>query len=388
VSRTCRVAVVGAGPYALSTAAFLGRAGIEARVFGEVMGFWHTMPSGMLLRSYRKQSSIADPKRALSLDAYEARTGKKLGTPVSLTEFIDYGLWFQQQARVEVDPRRVSGVASNGAGFGLLLSDGEMLDAANVVVAAGIGAFPWKPSPFDALDTPLVSHSSDHTGYAGFRNSRVLVIGAGQSALETAALLQEAGASTEILVRRPALRFLHGENLNERNGLLSHLLYPEWSVGPPGVNLLVGLPTLYRRLPTRLAEPLAYRAIRPAGSDRLQPKLEHVRVSTGRTVASVHAADSTLRLELDDGSERVVDHVVLGTGYRVDLSRYGFLDSALLPRVRMKGLSPKLSSAFESSVPGLYFVGAPAAASAGPGLRFVSHTGFAARAITRNVARR
>ncbi len=247
----------------------------------------------MFLRSYRKQSSIADPERALSLDAYEARTGKKLGTPVSLSEFIDYGLWFQQQAQVEVDPRRVGRVTANGAGFELQLSDGEALAAQNVVIAAGIGAFPWKPPPFDALDTPLVSHSSEHTDYTGFRDNRVLVIGAGQSALEAATFLQEAGASTEILVRRPALRFLHGESLNERNGLLGRVLYPEWSVGPPGVNLLVGLPTLYRRLPTRIAEPLAYRAIRPAASLRLQSKLEHVRVSTGRTVKSVDAADTT-----------------------------------------------------------------------------------------------
>ena len=384
----CRAAVVGAGPYGLSTASFLTRAGIETREFGEVMSFWHSMPDGMLLRSYRKQSSIADPERSLSLDSYEASTGRRLGTPVSLAEFIDYGSWFQQEAQIEVDPRFVDRVSGNGAGFDLTLNDGTMLEAANVVVAAGIGAFPFRPPPFDSIDSPLVTHASEHTHYTGFGDRRVLVIGAGQSALEAAVLLEEGGARTELLVRRPALRFLHGERLNERDRLLARLLYPDWSVGPPGVNLLVGLPALYRLLPPRLAEPLAYRAIRPAGSLRLQPKLERVTVSTGRTALSLHAGDSTVQLELDDGSEREVDHVVLGTGYRIDLQRYAFLDSTLLSRIRLKGSSPKLSPAFESSVPGLYFVGAPAAASQGPGFRFVSHTGFAARAITRNISRR
>jgi lysine/ornithine N-monooxygenase len=385
MSTRCRVAIVGAGPYALSIASFLGRAGIDHRVFGEVMGFWHGMPTGMFLRSFRKASSITDPDRALSLDGYEAATGRKISFPIPLADFLDYGHWFQQQANVDVDSRRVAALTRNGDGFHIALDDGESLDSSNVVVAVGIAPFAWKPPEFEGLDPALVSHSSERTEFGAFSGREVLVIGAGQSALESAVFLSEAGASIELLARRQDLRFLRGESLYESHGFVSNLLYPEWGVGPPGVNWLMGRPGLYRCLPSRMAEPLAYRAIRPAGSGWLQPRLENVRLSTGRTVTSARTADSKVHVSLDDGTERVVDHVVLGTGYRIDLRRYSFMDRDIVAKVRLKASSPRLSPAFESTVPGLYFVGAPAAASAGPGLRFVSHTGFPARAITRSV---
>jgi hypothetical protein len=91
---------------------------------------------------------------------------------------------------------------------------------------------------------------------------------------------------------------------------------------------------------------------------------------------------------LDDGNKLLVDHVLLGTGYRVDLRRYPFLESRLRARIDTINGFPRLNRGYESSVAGLHFVGAPAAWSFGPGMRFVSHTGIAAQAITRAVFRR
>src|SRR5207253_10808444 len=119
-----------------------------------------------------------------------------------------------------------------------------------------------------------------------------------------------------------------------------------------------------------LGDPLARRSVRPAGAVWLRPRLEGVRITTGRTVESVQTAGSQLTLKLDDGDERSVDHVVLGTGYRIDLGRYSFLDPDLLALVRLTGAYPRLSASYESSPPALHFVVAPAAASAGPGMRF------------------
>ncbi len=388
MSSPAPVVIIGAGPYALSTAAFLRRAGIETQLYGEVMGFWRTMPTGMFLRSYRRASNIADPDGALTLPAFELATDRKVPTPIPLADFIEYGHWYQQQAEIPVDPRRVIRLTREEDGFRLVLTDSETVEAQRVVVATGITPFAWKPPLFEGLDHGLVSHTSERRDYGDFEGRRVAVVGGGQSALESAAFLREADASTELVVRQPALRFLRGEKLYETAGVISSIIYPAWGVGPPGVNWLMGRPALFRRLPSWLGDPLARRAVLPAGAAWVHPRLEGVRITTGRTVTSAQGVEGELRLGLDDGTERVVDHVVLGTGYRVDLARYEFLDRDLLSQIRLTGDYPRLSSAFESSVRGLYFVGAPAAASAGPGMRFVSHTGFVAKAVTQGVLKR
>src|SRR5579864_1996087 len=188
-AQTCDVAVVGAGPYGLSAAAHLGRVrGLDVRVFGEPMSFWQGMPRGMLLRSNWGSCSIGFHDGELTLDAYKAASGREFSTPVPLDEFIAYGHWFQQSAVPEVDRRRVTAVTTGPGGFRLLLDDGERIRAGRVVVAAGI-------EPVVArLPPELVTHSSEHRDLARFAGAEVVVVGAGQSALESAALLHEAGA--------------------------------------------------------------------------------------------------------------------------------------------------------------------------------------------------
>ena len=378
------VAIVGAGPYALATAAHLRHAGVEAQLYGEVMGFWRTMPAGMLLRSYRRASNIADPEGALTLAGFERAVGRRVPSPIALADFIEYGEWFARESALAVDPRFVTRLARANGGFTLELADGGAVAADRVVLATGIAPYPWMPPLYDGIDPARVSHTSAHGDYGAFGGRRVAVVGGGQSALEAAVLLNEAGAETELIVRRPALRFLRGEQLYDTGSRVSDILYPGWGVGPPGLNWVMGRPVLFRLLPAPLAAPLARRAIRPAGAAWIQPRLAAgVRVSASREVTAATAAGEQLAITLDDGSERVVDHLLLGTGYRIDLARCAYLDDSLRREIRLTGSFPRLSAAFESSVRGLHLVGAPAAASAGPGMRFVSHTDFVARAITR-----
>jgi hypothetical protein len=91
-----------------------------------------------------------------------------------------------------------------------------------------------------------------------------------------------------------------------------------------------------------------------------------------------------LGLRAADGSTRDVltDHIIAGTGYRVDLRRLKFLSTEILSGLREVQGSPVLSSSLESSVPGLYFVGLAAANSFGPVMRFAFGAGFAARNLT------
>jgi hypothetical protein len=88
-------------------------------------------------------------------------------------------------------------------------------------------------------------------------------------------------------------------------------------------------------------------------------------------------------LTLDDGTSLALDHVILATGYRVDVAKFGILAPELLQRITRRDGYPVLSAGFESSVPGLHFVGSSAVPSFGPLNRFVAGAGYAGRAVTR-----
>jgi hypothetical protein len=94
-----------------------------------------------------------------------------------------------------------------------------------------------------------------------------------------------------------------------------------------------------------------------------------------------------LKIRLSDGTIRQVDHILQATGYQVDISKYPFLKGRLLDKIRKVDGFPVLDHGFESSVPGLHFVGAPAAWSFGPLMRFVAGVEFAARAVTGRICR-
>jgi len=92
-----------------------------------------------------------------------------------------------------------------------------------------------------------------------------------------------------------------------------------------------------------------------------------------------------VHLKFSDGTERCADHVLLGTGYRVDIGHYSFLDPGLLASIRQVNGYPRLDAGFETSVPGLHFLGAPAAWSFGPLMWFVAGTEFASTALAQRV---
>ena len=383
---TFGVAIIGAGPYGLSAAAHL-RAGLDSsvRVFGEPMSFWDAhMPIGMFLRSPWVASNLSDPKGELSLDAFRADSGGQFGAPVPLEQFVAYGRWFQARAVPELDRRHVTRVESTSRSFRLTLDDSTQVAARRIVVAAGIAAFPRAPAPFQELPPNRVSHTSEHRDLSQFAGTRVMVIGAGQSALESAALLHEVGADVELLVRAPFVRWLHQGAMRHR-WPIGPLLYAPPDVGPALLSQIVARPSLFRRFPRRWQDRWAPRSIRPAGANWLKARLESVPIHTQRAVASAVASDGGVRLTLDDGTVTEVDHVMLGTGYRVDLSRYCFLDPALLAAVRTADGYPVLDTGFESSLAGLHFIGAPAAWSFGPLMRFVAGAEFASRAVARRL---
>jgi thioredoxin reductase len=351
------------------------------------MEFWQKqMPAGMFLRSSWAASHIADPQQAMTLDAYSAQQRVQVPAPVPLDKFVAYGQWFQRQVAPDLERRRVVDVKPNNGDFCVHLVDGEVFKAKRVVVAAGIAPFASRPPQFDGLPASLVSHTSEHCDLSQFAHTKVVVIGGGQSAIETAVLLYEAGADVEVIMRAPRLRWLVRSSwLHNHDGFIRDLLYPPTDVGPPGLNQLVARPNLFRQLPRKPQQRIAYRSIRPAAAGWLFSRSRQIRMITGCQVISALPTANRIEIQLDDGSKRTIDHVMLGTGYRVDVAHYPFISAELIKALRQVEGYPILNSAFESSVPGLYFVGAPAAHSFGPLMRFVSGTGFTARTLTSGI---
>jgi hypothetical protein len=342
----------------------------------------------MLLRSNWTATCIADYRGPLSLDAYCEATGHRFGRPVPLDRFIHYGEWVQQRVAPDLDRRTVARLEPDGAAFRLVLDDGDELRASRVVVACGIAPFARRPPQLAELPAELASHTGEHRSFSRFAGHQVVVVGGGQSALESAALLHEAGASVEVLVRRDHLTWLHGGKYHRKLGRLAPLVYAPTDVGPMGLSRLVAVPDLFRRLPRAVQEPLAYRAIQPAGAAWLVSRLQEVPIRLGREVRAARPAGDKLRVELDGGEVRTVDHLLYGTGYRVDIGRYPFLAPDLVEAIRQVNRYPVLRPGLESSVPRLHFLGAPAAWSFGPIMRFVSGSWYASRSLSRAVTGR
>jgi cation diffusion facilitator CzcD-associated flavoprotein CzcO/predicted ATP-grasp superfamily ATP-dependent carboligase len=381
------VAVIGAGPYGLAASSHLRHAGVPVRTFGEALEFWRTqMPEGMILRSRKRSSHIADPERALTIDHFQAAEGRQVRTPsLLLEEFVDYGLWYQRQAVPDLDTRKVERVERQHGAFHLELGDGSELMADRVVVAAGLAPFGYRPEPFASLPTAVASHSSDHRDLGGFAGRRVLVVGGGQSALESAALLAERGADVQIVARTPGIYWLPDGGPPVKRPLRSYLPKPPTDVGGFSTGWAAATPDLFRRLPRPVQPVVSYRCIKPAGSGWLRPRLENVSMELAATAMEAEASNGQVRVGLSDGSERVVDHVLLGTGFRIDVGRYPFLAPELADEIETVEGYPKLRPGLETSVPGLHIVGAPAAFTFGPIMRFVVGTWYAAPSLTRNI---
>ena len=388
----CDVTIIGAGPYGLSAAAYLRTvSGLDVRLFGKPMSFWQrSMPMGMLLRSGWDATHIADPTHSLTLEAFQAASGNHFSKPVPLEQFVQYGQWYQRQALPDLDQREIIRVEASPKGFKVTLENHESFHSRRIVVAAGIHSFAWRPPEFENLEPSLVSHTSEHRDLSRFSNQQVLVIGSGQSALESAALLYEAGADVEVAARARQIHWLQGwasTTLHWRlGGTVKNLLYAPTDVGPAGISQLVARPNLLRKLPRRLQDKLRKRAVRPAGSRWLVKRLEKVPIRLGRLTTSVVPVGERLKVGFDDGSEREVQHVLLGTGYLVDISKYPFLAPELVQAIRRVNGYPMLQAGLETSVAGLHILGAPAARSFGPLLQFVSGAHFASRELVRRIA--
>jgi cation diffusion facilitator CzcD-associated flavoprotein CzcO len=389
-------AIIGAGPYGLSIAAHFRHRGIAFRIFGRTMDSWLAhMPKGMMLKSDGFASNIYDPESAFTLEKFCAGSGidyAHTGVPVKIDTFTSYGLAFRDRMVPELEGRIVTGVERVPGGFRLQLEDGETFDARNVVLAVGITHFDYVPENLAHLPEEFVTHSARHREVEPFRGRDVVVVGGGASALDLAGLLKEAGANVQLASRRKELVF-HSQPTGKPRSFLQQLRHPNSGLGP-GMRsrFYADAPAAFYYLPEQLRLKIVGRALGPSGGWFIRDKvIGKMPLHLGHTPQEAKIKDGKVHLTLrsDDGSTRelVTEHVIAATGYKVDLDRLQFLSTEIRSKVKVINRSPVLSSNFESSVPGLYFAGVSAANSFGPVMRFAFGAGFAARTLTRALAK-
>jgi len=351
------------------------------------------MPVGMLLKSEGFASSLYDPENELTLEKYCQQHGLPYAheaVPIPLETMVDYGRAFQHRFVPNLEEQYVVGLDRAEGGFTLRLDDGQTLTVQHVVVAAGYMSYQNVPSTLKNLPPEFLSHTSNVQDPSQFKGRDVTVVGGGASALELAALLREAGAEVRVVVRQESVDF---NTKPKPRPLWYRLRYPLSGLGRGWKTyVLCEAPFIFRLLSREKRLRTVKRVLGPAGGWPVKDRFEgKVPLLAGQTIEGADVRDGRVHMQLSipggARSEVVTDHVIAGTGYVVDVSRIRFLSEEVLSAIKVEGTAPALSGNFESSVPGLYFVGITAANFFGPVMRFVAGAKFTARCLGKHLSR-
>ena len=370
--------VIGAGPYALSTAALARERGIATTIVGRPMGFWRdNMPAGMLLRSGPQWH--LDGAGVHTLEAYLDDRGIAPATvdPIPIELFLDYADWFTRATGLAVLDRLVTGLEKRGDRFAAALDDGRLIRADAVVAAPGIRHYGTLPGWAAELPPDRAAHTCDLVRFGDLGGARVLIVGGRQSAYEWAALIREHGAAAiDIVHRHETPRF-------ER---------VSWSFADVHVERTIDTAGYWRRLPESEQQAIAGRfweVGRLTLEHWLVPRLAWagIRRRPGTEVAAIAPRGDHLEARLSDSTMLAVDRVVLATGYRADLARVPYL-AGILDRVATADGFPVLDEDFQTSLEGLYVTGFSATRDFGPFFGFVRGAPAAATLIVRDLLAR
>lgn len=389
--------IIGAGPYGLSVAAHLRAAAIPFRIFGFPMHRWlEQMPGGMFLKSEGQASSLSEPTGRFTLGRYCRDNGLPYGdrgVPVAIETFVRYGLEFQRRFVPEVEQIAVKRVTRTSEGFRVELENGSEISTRSVVIAAGLEDTEYVPPVLTGFSKSLVSHCSEHSDLSAFEGRDVTIVGAGQSAIETAALLHEGGVKVRLIARIDPLQWNLPPRLGQRS-LYHRFRYPVSNLGE-GIQMWLysNVPNLYRYLPRHRRLSQVHRVLGPAGAWWLRDRIEgKVEIRTGSEIVKAEAIDGRVRLTVrtrgSETYELLTDHVIAATGYRYDLQRLSFLDAELRRAIRTENFRPDLSPDFETNIPGLFFAGMASAYRFGPAMRFIEGAQFTARTLAAHLSAR
>lgn len=387
------VAIIGAGPYGLSLAAHLAARNIEHRIFGTPMLFWSQITQAgenRFLKSYCFGTNISTPKPGFSFADYSLPRGLETFEPCSIGDFTSYGLSFQKQNVAHVEQVDVKQVSKNNTGFVVTLNSGELVHAAHVILATGLSYFAYIPKALLNLPSSQLTHTARVEAFASFKGKSVAVVGAGQSALEAAALLHEAGASPQLIIRDDKIKWMR--RVTRQRHLWQRLRSPISGLGTgPKAWALTNFPGAMHRIPTAWRTKFVQSHLPPEGAWWLRDRVEGLLpVHLRTTIKEARETNGGVSLQLHSTDNRkehciAVDHVIAGTGYEIDVARLTILHPQLRNAIKVHALAPKLNANFEASVNGLSFVGPASAMSFGPLFRFVIGAEYTAQIVSKNL---
>jgi hypothetical protein len=350
------------------------------------------MPEGMVLKSDAFASNLAAPGNEFPLERFYAENQLPY-TPVNqrtpLETLVSYGLEFQRRHVGRVEESQVVGVSRSDGCFQLDLDTGERFKADKVVVASGLMAFRKWPASLTHLPDGSWSHVSAHHDLSPFTGKRVIMMGGGQSALETSALLREKGADVTIVTRRPIYWYDPAQEF-AKSDIWHQIRRPNFGLGPGWRTWFWSeVPRGFRYLSAGVRLAKAYSTFGPAGSGWLKHRVDGLIPAHAGQIGAIEARGDEVHMSIQQDTGRIeltADHVIAATGYAPNVRRLPFLEP-LWPAIKcldhgqQGGALPALDGAFQSSVPGLHFVGAIAAPTFGPSMRFIYGTRFTAGRI-------
>lgn len=396
------VAIIGAGPYALSLASHLRGNAVEFRIFGKTMGPWiSNMPPGMLLKSHPWSSCLYDPGSHFTLKQFCIESGidyHDSQMPLPLETFVAYGKAFQQRWVPEVEVGLLAELTKIRDGFRATFEGGEAVDARSVVIAVGVHPFRYEPDILKNLSSEFFSHSGDHGPLHRFAGKHVAILGAGASAIDLAGLLHESGAAVSLVARASQLHFARppaGRRpllLQRLAGPLRPLICPDSGIGGGWpLRFYADAPGLFHALPEYWRLHAVRTTLGPLGHAAMRRRVGQLQIFLGRDLVSADdkSGKVQIRYSARGGVEETLqtDHLIAATGYKIDLRKLAFLGPRLLSDIRMVENTPILSADYETSVPGLHFVGPASANSFGPVMRFVFGAVYPARRLARYLSR-
>lgn len=371
--------IIGAGPYGLATAAYAKHRGLDFLLLGEPMGFWkHHMPKGMFLRTSIREH--LDPLNIHTFNSFIEEKGitKKEANPIPVELFLDYAQWFRAEAGIQAELSFVSELRSIDGVFEARLDNGRSIFAENVLIAPGLRHFMNIPQDIISdIPANYYSHTCELVKFDSLKEKRCLIIGGRQSAFEWAALISEqSGTEIHISHRHDTPKF-------ERSNWL-------W------VNRMVRSTTdirgWYRQL-TLDERQAIWQRFWAAGRVKLEPwlgpRIEKSNIKlwpNSKVVSCKESSGGQILVKLDTCKSLNVDHVILATGYRVNVSNLPFLSKEnLLPSLRVEDGFPVLDEDFQSSIPGLFFTSITSTRDFGPFFGFLFGCPAAAKIIIHKI---